>query len=281
MESFGVFAWALFCSSVLQSAGVAPSCSLQSETDGIELFDATIFDIIAALNLSQEEERFVEGLIAPFAEQHLPQEEEKFLEGLVPSAEQHISTEENDFVEGLIAPSVAINDFLKTACTNYDITGAEGLLAQVTHLRPDLTDVTCSVKETDDRHMKYGCKGNKRYYEVTRRTDAKGDDVYESSMVREANHRAQSFRISDYGKCGAAVLACVASEHAVSYREGGDSVRAIHRFTAIVGDPQVVRKEFPTDKYGDDGAKKLVKVARASCRHRHSLKRKLRVMLCM
>eukprot|EP01071_Lankesteria_metandrocarpae_P011826 Lankesteria_metandrocarpae@DN5472_c2_g1_i10.p1 len=66
MESFGVFAWALFCSSVLQSAGVAPSCSLQSETDGIELFDATIFDIIAALNLSQEEERFVEGLIAPF-----------------------------------------------------------------------------------------------------------------------------------------------------------------------------------------------------------------------
>eukprot|EP01071_Lankesteria_metandrocarpae_P011833 Lankesteria_metandrocarpae@DN5472_c2_g1_i2.p1 len=213
---------------------VAPNRSLQNERDGTELFDDTNFEVLA---------------------------------------EQYISTEENDFVEGLVAPSVAINDFLKTACTDYDITGAQGLLAQVTHLRPDLTDVTCSVKETDDGHMKYGCGGNNRYYEVTRCTDTKCNDVYESSMVWEVNHRAQSFGISDYGECGAAVLACVASEHAVSYGGRAEGVRKTRRFTA-----GAVRKEFATDKYGDDGAKKLVKVARASHRHHHPLKRKLQCM---
>eukprot|EP01071_Lankesteria_metandrocarpae_P011702 Lankesteria_metandrocarpae@DN5462_c1_g3_i1.p1 len=165
----------------------------------------------------------------------------------------------------------SLNDFLATACDEYGISGAMRHLEQVKDLRTNLTDVTCSLEEVGDVKMRY--KGNETNCEVTRCVNSKGDDAYGLRIVQQASNvqrasnvqqayksRAQFFKIYDYGKCGAAILACLAAEHAVSSR--GRTCNPGKVYNSRIGPCGPYVSTFRTDKYGDDGAIKLMKAAK-------------------
>eukprot|EP01071_Lankesteria_metandrocarpae_P005008 Lankesteria_metandrocarpae@DN3805_c0_g1_i1.p1 len=137
---------------------VSPSPLMQKETYGTELFDETGFDILTAQHLPQGDRDMMEDLIAP----------SQFCKpgGSVPSEPSALYAQ--GYTCGNRQFSGDAIDFLKTACDEYDITGAEGILQEMAHLRPDLS-ATC--RKISDGRIQYGCKSKGVSCEVTRYFD--------------------------------------------------------------------------------------------------------------
>eukprot|EP01071_Lankesteria_metandrocarpae_P011372 Lankesteria_metandrocarpae@DN5438_c0_g3_i2.p1 len=148
-----------------------------------------------------------------------------------------------DQAAALRSPKDSIVDFLETLFS-HDIEYAKRLLDTVQRfLIGSETGVECNVRGKDN-NISFACRGG-----ITKVQSYKNG--YRCFIIGDPP-RKQSFQTKYYGEHGAAILACLAAQHAVS-NDAPTTGRA--RFTSISQGNAVI--QFSKELYGDQGARSV------------------------